>query len=130
VGVKPSRIAVDLVTYRKQAGLTQSEVARRMGTTQSVVARAETNWETLPTLDFLERFARAIGRPITITLGEDVEPGDAEVEGRSQAVLRGFEFDPWERPLADIEKKGLVREGLTREHFQGRRASKRRRSRN
>jgi hypothetical protein len=101
-----------------------------MGTTQSVVARAETNWETLPTLDFLERFARAIGRPITITLGEDSRAGDADVAGRSQAALRGFEFDPWDRPLADIEKQGLVREGLTSEHFQSQRTAKRRRNRN
>jgi transcriptional regulator with XRE-family HTH domain len=128
--MKPSRIAVDLVRYRKEAGLTQTEVARRMGTTQSVVARAETNWETLPTLDFIERFARAIGRPITITLGEDAQLSDRDIAGRSQTALRGFEFDPWDRPLADIEKEGLVREGLTREHFQSKRASKRRRNRN
>ena len=127
--MNPAEAATQLATYRKQAGLTQSEVARRMGTTQSAIARAETNWETLPTLDFLERFARAVGRPITITVGENAMPAESEVERRSQRALKGFEFNPWDRQPTSVEKQGLDSQGLTREHFQGKKTAKRRRTR-
>ncbi|PKW19343.1 helix-turn-helix domain-containing protein [Saccharopolyspora spinosa] len=44
---------------RTQAGLTQTELARRMGTTQSSVARWESGG-SLPTIDLLDRLGRAV----------------------------------------------------------------------
>jgi transcriptional regulator with XRE-family HTH domain len=41
-------------------GLSQSEVAQRMGTTQSVVARLESG-ERPPSMRTVERFAQAVG---------------------------------------------------------------------
>ncbi len=52
---------------RQAAGLTQSEVARRMGTTQSAVAAIESGSRT-PTVDLLERLARACGGRLTIRI--------------------------------------------------------------
>lgn len=49
-------------TLRTRAGLTQTELARRLGTTQSSVARIESGG-SLPTLDMLARLARATGTP-------------------------------------------------------------------
>ena len=45
---------------RKQAGLTQAELADRAGTTQPVIARAERS-DTNPTLETLERLLEAAG---------------------------------------------------------------------
>ena len=45
-------------TLRTRAGLTQTELARRMGTTQSSIARVE-GGASLPTLDMLARLAHA-----------------------------------------------------------------------
>lgn len=63
---------------RAHAGLTQAELARRMGTTQSSIARIEAG-ASLPTIDVLARLARATG--ITVHLGAaglgDVEIGAA-----------------------------------------------------
>ena len=57
-------IARALIKARTDAGLTQEEVAQRMGTTQSVVARLESGRAT-PSLRTLYRYAAATGtRPV------------------------------------------------------------------
>jgi len=54
-------LAHELIAARKrQAGLTQGEVAARMGTTQSVVARIESGRGT-PSMRTVQRFANAVG---------------------------------------------------------------------
>ena len=52
-------LASQLIEARKKAHLTQDEVARRMGTTQSVVARLESG-HPLPSLRSLKRYAQAV----------------------------------------------------------------------
>ncbi len=49
-----------LAKARERAGLTQAEVARRMGTTQPAVARLERG-EADPRLSTIERYAEVIG---------------------------------------------------------------------
>jgi ribosome-binding protein aMBF1 (putative translation factor) len=53
-------IARELIAARARAGLSQSEVAQRMGTTQSVVARLESG-KRPPAMRTVERFAQAVG---------------------------------------------------------------------
>jgi len=53
-------IARTLIEARSKAGLTQSEVAKRMGTTQSAVARIEGGAQ-LPSMKSVIRYATAIG---------------------------------------------------------------------
>jgi ribosome-binding protein aMBF1 (putative translation factor) len=50
-------------TLRTRAGFTQTELARRMGTTQSSIARVE-GGGSLPTLEMLVRLARATDTPL------------------------------------------------------------------
>jgi transcriptional regulator with XRE-family HTH domain len=45
---------------RMFAGISQADLAKRMSTTQSSVSRAE-NGDVEPSLDFLERVAKAVG---------------------------------------------------------------------
>jgi transcriptional regulator with XRE-family HTH domain len=54
----------DLVAFRKAAGLTQDEVAKRMGRSQSVVSDIE-SMENDPRLSTLRRYALAIGALVT-----------------------------------------------------------------
>jgi transcriptional regulator with XRE-family HTH domain len=57
-------LARELVAARARAGLTQSEVAQRTGTTQSVVARLESGAQ-MPSVKTLLKFAKATqSRPI------------------------------------------------------------------
>ena len=51
-------LARELISARVRAGLTQAEVASRMGTTQSVVARLESGAQ-MPSVNTLLKFARA-----------------------------------------------------------------------
>ncbi len=53
-------MARELVAARSRAGLTQSEVAIRMGTTQSVIARLESG-QRPPSLRTVQRYAAAVG---------------------------------------------------------------------
>ncbi len=54
-------LASDLVAARLKAGLSQTEVAARMGTSQSAVARLESGDADIR-LSTLERYATALGR--------------------------------------------------------------------
>lgn len=53
-------LARTLIEARTNAGLTQEEVAERMGTTQSVVARLE-GGGSLPSIKTIRRYAEATG---------------------------------------------------------------------
>jgi ribosome-binding protein aMBF1 (putative translation factor) len=67
-----SRMAEIVYRLRTGAGLTQTELARRMGTTQSSIARVEAGG-SLPTLDLLDRVGRALDARVTLTVsGETV----------------------------------------------------------
>ncbi len=50
----------ELIAARSRAGLTQGDVAQRMGTTQSVIARLE-DGERTPSLRTVQRYAQAVG---------------------------------------------------------------------
>ena len=56
-----------MVDARHEAGLTQEQIAARMGTTQSVVARLE-NAHHMPSLELVTRYAAALGRRLQIDL--------------------------------------------------------------
>jgi ribosome-binding protein aMBF1 (putative translation factor) len=60
-------LAETVYRARETAGLTQTELARRMGTTQSAIAAIESGART-PTVDLLERLARACGQRLTISI--------------------------------------------------------------
>jgi len=53
-------VAHALIAARVKAGLTQAQVAKRMGTTQSVIARLE-GGRSLPSIKTLYRYAEATG---------------------------------------------------------------------
>ena len=62
-----------LVRARTAAKLTQAELARRLGTTQSAVARLE-GGRVSPSLATLRRYAEATGTRLTVAL-ERAVPG-------------------------------------------------------
>jgi transcriptional regulator with XRE-family HTH domain len=52
---------------RERAGLTQAELARRLGMSQQAVARAE-RWESNPTVRLLEAWTQALGARLILEL--------------------------------------------------------------
>ena len=51
---------------RERSGLSQTEVARRAGTRQSVIARLESGKGGIPSFTLLDRVTRAIGLKVII----------------------------------------------------------------
>ena len=70
-------LMVEVAKARTRAGLSQSELARRMKTTQSTIARLESG-RGLPSTRTLGRFAKATGHRLKISF----EP----VEGKKRRV--------------------------------------------
>ncbi|HVC70984.1 MAG TPA: helix-turn-helix transcriptional regulator [Acidimicrobiales bacterium] len=66
-------LAEELVQRRISLGLSQTEVAARMGTSQSAVARLETGQADVR-LSTLERYAAAVDNVIDFHLGADSPP--------------------------------------------------------
>jgi len=68
------QLAELVYTLRTRAGLTQTELARRMGTTQSSIARIESGC-SLATLDMLSRLAHATGSTLRLAA-----PGVSDID--------------------------------------------------
>jgi transcriptional regulator with XRE-family HTH domain len=75
-------LASQLIEARTRAGLTQAQVADRMGTSQSAVARLESG-KAKPSLSTLKRFAQATGARVRITL--ESKPKPAKHRGKRAA---------------------------------------------
>jgi len=70
-------MASAVIDARNRAGLTQKELARKMGTTQPVVARLESG-RTRPSMRTLERLANATGSRLLISFQPQVGKRVAE----------------------------------------------------
>lgn len=60
-------IVHELIAARMRAGLTQHQLAERMGTTQSVIARLEGGKRT-PSMSTVQRYAQAAGCKAVVRL--------------------------------------------------------------
>ncbi|MEN8237502.1 MAG: helix-turn-helix transcriptional regulator [Pseudomonadota bacterium] len=66
--IKPEYdVAEALIAARLKSNLSQAEVAKRMHTTQSVVARLESG-RHLPSLQTIYRYAHAVNRRISLNI--------------------------------------------------------------
>ncbi|HEV2134950.1 MAG TPA: helix-turn-helix transcriptional regulator [Terracidiphilus sp.] len=70
-------IARAVIAARKRAGLTQTELARRMGTTQPAVTRMESG-RVQPSLRTLQRLAKATGSRLLIKFEPRLAGSEAE----------------------------------------------------
>lgn len=84
---------------RRRAGLTQDQLARRLGTSQSAIARWESG-AVSPTLETLSRVVEACGLSLTIILGDadDHDLGlaltntDLTPQERLEQLISGIRF--------------------------------------
>ncbi len=74
---------------RTEAGISQTELAKRMGTTQSAIARLE-GGGTRPTLVTLEKLATAVGAHLAVAVGEKLSDNRsiAKLVREGHAVIR------------------------------------------
>ncbi|MGI6577492.1 MAG: helix-turn-helix domain-containing protein [Eubacteriales bacterium] len=64
-----NEIIAGIVRERKLQGLTQNELARRLGTQQSNISRLESRHYN-PSVDFLNKVAKSLGKELHIELRE------------------------------------------------------------
>ncbi len=89
---------------RRAAGLTQAELARRMGTTQSAVARLEREGAN-PRLATLREAVRATGRYLDVVV-DDYPPGSID----ETLTARYVRVTPAERLRSFVGARGSIRE--------------------
>jgi DNA-binding XRE family transcriptional regulator len=68
-------VARAVILYRTRHGITQEELARRVGTTRSAISRLESG-QHAPNVETLRRIARALGGYLVIRF--DLPPNDAK----------------------------------------------------
>jgi transcriptional regulator with XRE-family HTH domain len=77
----------EVLKARAEAGLTQSEVAARVGTTQSAIARLESAQpKHSPSLATLQRYAKALGCKVEIRFVKDAPRRTKRLGGRTTPV--------------------------------------------
>jgi transcriptional regulator with XRE-family HTH domain len=81
-------LADSLVARRTEIGLSQTEVAARMGTSQSAVARLESG-DADVRLSTLERYVDALGERLDWELGRNAIRASAEHADKNQKEQRG-----------------------------------------
>jgi len=81
-----STAAMTIRRARRQAGLTQTQLAARMGVTQSVVARLE-RADANPRVDTLERALAAAGRRLELRAARRRLPEIDETQIRGRLLL-------------------------------------------
>ena len=67
------KIIAQLVAARLEQGISQAELARRIGTQRSNLSRLESGMQN-PTLDMLLKIASALGKDINLSLADKAEP--------------------------------------------------------
>ena len=79
---KPTfELTMKLIEARLNADLTQDQLAERMGTTQSAVARLE-GWSSNPSVNTLRKYAKATGTRLRISF----EPIEADAVHNGEEV--------------------------------------------
>ena len=106
-------LAGALIKARGDAGLTQEQVARAMGTTQAVVARLESG-RVMPSTRTLQRFAKATGMRLRISF---------EPESRKRTRRTGAPAHrrwPWQTPCDRQHLKATPRNRRAARNQRGR----------
>jgi transcriptional regulator with XRE-family HTH domain len=94
-------------TARTRAGLTQGELARRLGTTQSAIARLERSGAS-PRIDTLERAVAACGGRLELRLAPVASSIDATLVAEMLKLSPAERLRAFQRNYAGIRKLGLA----------------------
>lgn len=80
----------EILKARAESGLSQAEVARRIGTTQSAIARLESpSSGHSPSMQTLQRYASALGYKVQVRLVKDSAAAPYGKKTRSRVLRTG-----------------------------------------
>ena len=80
-------LAHQIVRLRIERGLTQAQLAERVGTTQSSIARLESGSRE-PSLSFLRRVVKALGGQVEVNILPEEATGSAAVYAPSRELIQ------------------------------------------
>ena len=84
------RLLDEILKARAESGLTQAQVAKRIGTTQSAVARLESSLgRHSPSMSTLKRYASALGYKVQVRLVKERGPASRSTRTRGKAARAG-----------------------------------------
>jgi transcriptional regulator with XRE-family HTH domain len=92
---------------RQSAGLTQAQLAERLGTTQSAIARLERHGSN-PRVDTLERVLSACGFELAIDLRPRRSSIDETLVARQLRLTPGERILSFERSYANVREVALA----------------------
>jgi transcriptional regulator with XRE-family HTH domain len=73
-GLEKTRIAIEIAAAREKAGLTQTELARRVGMSQSAIARMENTGYQNYSIRTLRKIAKVLELELFVTLRDKKQP--------------------------------------------------------
>jgi transcriptional regulator with XRE-family HTH domain len=111
-----SNSALLLQQARRAAGLTQAELASRLGTTQPAIARLESSHAN-PRIDTLARALRACGRELTLGARPDKSSIDETLVAAQLRIPPGQRLLGFDRAYG--EARQLARAGRSARHELG-----------
>ena len=84
------RLLDEILKARTESGLTQAQVAKRIGTTQSAVARLESSLgKHSPSMSTLKRYASALGYKVQVRLVKERGLTSRSTRTRAKAARAG-----------------------------------------
>jgi transcriptional regulator with XRE-family HTH domain len=103
-GLEKSRIAIEITAFREKQGLTQAELARRVGTSQSAIARMENADYQNYSIRTLRKIAEVLDLELLVSLRDkklSAEPvlkpqnvySIQDYRPKSRSASGGYEFE-------------------------------------
>lgn len=82
-GLEKTRIATEIAYYREKRGLTQAQLAKMLGTSQSTIARLEDPFYDNYSLNTLRKIAKVLDLELVIMLREKHETKQEDLSQRA-----------------------------------------------
>ncbi len=116
-------VAIQLVSLRKKAGLSQKELAKRVGTSQQQISRLESPSYEGHSLSMLRRVAEVLGGTVRVEIQHKKEErfslpmvaGGRPFDGDKRSDLLKFELDLLKNEKVDIVRNFRIVQALYKE---------------
>ena len=89
-GLEKTRIAIEIAAAREKAGFTQTELARRVGTSQSAIARMENTDYQNYSIRTLRKIAEVLELELVVTLRDKKQPAEPAVKPDNVISIKDY----------------------------------------
>lgn len=97
-GLEKSRIAIEITAFRERSGLTQAELARRVGTSQSAIARMENADYQNYSIRTLRKIAEVLDLELLVSLRDKKLSAEPALKPQKVFSLQEYRLKSKSRP--------------------------------